>query len=107
MATRKQCHGMGPNFDLENPTQCATLYGAHLYTYIPEGGNETCQGCHMEKSKLGHNMQSYRSPEMAKMALEVEVEAQAYQWRDVATTTPAANVIVELTNKAGHPIPDG
>ncbi len=102
-----QCHGLGPNFELDNPTQCATLYGAHLFTYIPEGGNETCQECHMEKSKLGHNMQSYRSPEMVKMALEVEVEAQAYQWRDVATTTPAANVIVELTNKAGHPIPDG
>ena len=36
----------------------------------------------MEKSGLGHNMQSYRSPEMAKMALDVEVEAEAYQWRD-------------------------
>ena len=76
-------------------------------TYIPEGGQETCQECHMEKSGLGHNMQSYRSPEMAKMALDVEVEAQAYQWRDVTTMTPAANVIVAITNKAGHPIPDG
>ncbi|KJS00330.1 MAG: cytochrome C [Desulfobulbaceae bacterium BRH_c16a] len=102
-----QCHGLGPNFDLENPTQCATLYGAHLFTYIPEGGTETCQECHMEKSKLGHNMQSYRSEELAKMALHVEVDAKAYQWRDIATMTPAANVIVELTNKAGHPIPDG
>ncbi len=102
-----QCHGLGPNFELENPTQCATLYGAHLYTYKAEGGVETCQGCHMEKSGLGHNMQSYRAPEMAKLALEVEVEAQAYQWRDGSTMTPLADVIVELTNKAGHPIPDG
>lgn len=102
-----QCHGQGPNFDLENPTQCATLYSAHLFTYIPEGGNATCQECHMEKSGLGHNMQSYRSEAMAKMALDVEVEAQAYQWRDGSTMTPLANVIVELKNKAGHPIPDG
>lgn len=102
-----QCHGLGPNFDLENPTQCATLYGAHLYTYKAEGGVETCQECHMEKSGLGHNMQSYRSKEMAKMALDVEVEAQAFQWRDGSTMTPMAKVIVELTNKAGHPIPDG
>lgn len=102
-----QCHGLGPNFDLENPTQCATLYGAHLYTYKAEGGVETCQECHMEKSGLGHNMQSYRAPEMAKMALDVEVEAQSFQWRDGSTMTPMAKVIVELKNKAGHPIPDG
>lgn len=102
-----QCHGQGPNFEMDNPTQCATLYAAHLFTYVPEGGTATCQECHMEKSGLGHNMQSYRAPEMAKMALEVEVEAEAFQWRDVSTTTPAASVIVELTNKAGHPIPDG
>ena len=102
-----QCHGQGPNFEMDNPTHCATLYAAHLFTYVPEGGTATCQECHMEKSGLGHNMQSYRAPEMAKMALEVEVEAEAYQWRDVTTTTPAASVIVELTNKAGHPIPDG
>lgn len=102
-----QCHGLGPNFELENPTQCATLYGSHLFAYIPEGGQSTCQECHMEKSKLGHNIQSYRAPEMAKMALDIDVEAKAYQWRDVATTTPAAHVIVALTNKAGHAIPDG
>jgi hypothetical protein len=102
-----QCHGMGPNFELENPTQCATLYAAHLLTYIPEGGGETCQNCHMEKSGLGHNMQSYRSKEMTNMALDVEVEAKAYQWRDGTIMTPAATVIVDIKNKAGHPIPDG
>ena len=41
------------------------------------------------------------------MALDVEVEAEAYQWRDGSTMTPLANVIVEIKNKAGHPIPDG
>lgn len=102
-----QCHGQGPNFELDNPTQCATLYGTHLFAYIPEGGMETCQECHMKKSKLGHNMQSYRSPEMAKMAVNVDVEAKAYQWRDGSTMTPMADVIVELQNKAGHSIPDG
>jgi hypothetical protein len=61
----------------------------------------------MGKSKLGHNMQSYRSPEMAKIAVDLKVEAYGYQWRDIATTTPAALVTVELTNKAGHAIPDG
>ncbi|MDR0477920.1 MAG: hypothetical protein LBH14_08315 [Desulfobulbaceae bacterium] len=102
-----QCHGQGPNFDMENPTQCATLYASYLMTYIPEGGQNTCQECHMEKSKLGHNIQSYRAPEMAKMAVDVDVEAKAFQWRDGAVTTPVAKVSVALTNKAGHGIPDG
>ena len=102
-----QCHGQGPNFDLENPTQCATLYASYLMAYVPEGGHETCQACHMEKSKLGHNIQSYRDPAMAKMAVDVDVEAKAFQWRDGSVMTPTAQVTVALTNKAGHGIPDG
>lgn len=102
-----QCHGLGPNLELDNPTQCATLYGTHLYAYVPEGGTKTCQECHMRASGLGHNIQSYRDPAMVKMALDVDVEVQALQWRDITTMTPLANVTVELKNKAGHSIPDG
>jgi len=103
-----QCHGMGPNFELKNPTQCATLYGSHLFAYIPEAGEaKPCQECHMKASKLGHNMQSYRSPEMVKLAVDFHVEAYAHQWRDVVTTTPQAQVTVELKNNTGHAIPDG
>ncbi|MCX8070115.1 MAG: multiheme c-type cytochrome ExtKL, partial [Thermodesulfovibrionales bacterium] len=35
-----QCHGLGPNFELENPSQCATLYGTYLWAYTAEGGQE-------------------------------------------------------------------
>lgn len=102
-----QCHGLGPNFELENPSQCATIYGSHLFAYVPEGGINTCQECHMRKSGLGHDMQAYRSPAMVRMALDVDVEATAYQWRDVSTMTPEATVHVAMTNRAGHAIPDG
>ncbi|MBI4684016.1 MAG: cytochrome C [Nitrospirae bacterium] len=102
-----QCHGLGPNFELENPTQCATLYGSYLWSYRAEGGTETCQECHIQKSKLGHNMQSYRSPEMAKMAIDFDVEAYGHYWRDGSKIIPQAFVKVELTNNAGHAIPDG
>jgi hypothetical protein len=102
-----QCHGLGPNLELDEPTQCATLYGSYLWAYKAEGGTENCQDCHMEKSKLGHNMQSYRSAEMAKMAVEFRAEAFGYQWRDGSITTPAGMVQVEMTNRAGHAIPDG
>ncbi len=102
-----QCHGMGPNFELENPSQCATLYGSYLWAYRAEGGQEACQECHMKKSKLGHNMQSYRSPAMAKAAVDFKVEMLPNQWRDGSKMVPENLVKVELLNKAGHAIPDG
>lgn len=102
-----QCHGLGPNLELPNPTQCATAYGSHLFAYIPEGGDRTCQQCHMRESGLGHDMQSYRSEAMARKAVEMRVEAQGAFWRDVRTPRPKATVRVELTNRAGHALPDG
>ncbi len=102
-----QCHGLGPQFEHDNPTQCATLYGSYLWSYVAEGGTKTCQQCHMHDSKLGHNMQSYRAPELYKQAVDMKVDAYAYLWRDVVTPTPAAFVKVELTNNTGHVIPDG
>ena len=74
-----QCHGQGPNFEFANPTQCATGYGSYLFAYIPEGGNKTCQECHMRESGLGHDMQSYRS--------EVDGEEGA----STCTSTPRAS----------------
>jgi len=102
-----QCHGQGPNLDQENPTQCATAYGSYLMAYVPEGGNKTCQQCHMQESKLGHNMQSYRSKVMADKAVDMHVVTNSVYWRDNATIRPKTSVRIELTNHAGHGIPDG
>lgn len=102
-----QCHGLGPNFELDNPTQCATAYGSYLWAYTAEGGRETCQECHMHKSGLGHNMQSYRDPAMIKAALDFNVEAYGMHWRDGSLVSPKAVVKVAMTNKSGHSIPDG
>jgi hypothetical protein len=102
-----QCHGQGPNLELPNPTQCATGYGSYLFAYIPEGGDKTCQQCHMRESGLGHDMQSYRSEVMAKKAVDMHVEAQAVFWRDNRELRPKATVRVELRNNTGHGVPDG
>ncbi len=102
-----QCHGQGPNLELDEPTQCATLYASYLMAYVPEGGNKTCQQCHMQESKLGHNMQSYRSPVMAEKAIEMQVTTNPVYWRDNTTIRPKTSVRIELTNHAGHGIPDG
>ena len=102
-----QCHGLGPNFELENPSQCGTLYGSYLWAYRAEGGQETCQECHMRKSKLGHNMQSYNDVNMGKAAVDFKVETLGYIWRDKSRLTPQALVKIEMINRAGHSIPDG
>lgn len=104
-----QCHGLGPNFELDQPSQCATLYGSYLFAYVPEGGFHTCQECHMHKSGLGHNMQAYRSKTMTEMAFDVEVDSMSFFWRkdSVEGVIPLGVINVEIYNKSGHAIPDG
>ena len=108
-----QCHGLGPNFELENPTQCPTLYGHYLFSYIARGGRESCQDCHMRKFHQGHLMPAYRVPEMvkvmAKAALDFNVDAHSYYWRKNKEegVIPLAVIKVKMTSKAGHAFPDG
>ncbi|ABQ24669.1 hypothetical protein Gura_0453 [Geotalea uraniireducens Rf4] len=102
-----QCHGMGPNLELDEPTQCCTSYGSYLWAYKSEIGQESCQDCHMKKSKLGHNIQAYRDPAMAKAAVDFKAETFGYYWRDGADIKPKAVVKVEMINRSGHSIPDG
>jgi len=103
-----QCHGLGPNFEFPQPSQCATLYGSYLHAYTPAGGTETCQECHMEKSGKGHMMPAYRDPDMVKMAVDVDVETKGYKFLPKpGELIPIAMVMVKMTNHAGHRIPDG
>ena len=102
-----QCHGLGPNMELDQPTQCCTSYASYLWVYKAEVGQENCQECHMTKSKLGHNIQGYRDPAMYKNAVDFKVEAFGYHWRDGADIKPKAVVKIEMTNRSGHSIPDG
>lgn len=103
-----QCHGLGPNFEMPEPAQCATLYGSYLHAYIPSGGSETCQDCHMKKDGQGHLMPGYRDPKIARSAVKVEIDAKGYKFLPKAgDSVPMATVTVKLTSKAGHRIPDG
>jgi hypothetical protein len=104
-----QCHGLGPNFELDHPSQCATIYGSYLFSYVAHGGSESCQECHMEKSELGHDMQSYKDQAMIDMALDVKVEGRSIFWRKNKAdgVVPIGIIDVSMYNKAGHAIPDG
>lgn len=105
-----QCHGLGPNLEFEMPVQCATLYGSYLHAYIPSGGTETCQECHM---KEGHYMppdfnRRDELSERLRTSLPMEVHTLAYSFqpkeRDVR---PMVVVKTKIASKAGHRIPDG
>jgi hypothetical protein len=110
-----QCHGLGPNFEFHQPTQCATLYGSYLHAYIPSGGNKNCQECHMSDIKIGRNLvvkdhliPAYRDKAQAAKAVELVVETRSYQFLPKAGDwVPTAELTVKMFNKAGHRIPDG
>lgn len=102
-----QCHGLGPDLHVDGPTQCCTTFGSYLFTYKSEIGQESCQDCHMKKSKLGHNIQAYRDTAMSDAAVDFKVDAFGYYWRDGSVIKPKAVVKVEMINRAGHSIPAG
>jgi len=106
-----QCHGLGPVFDFEYPVQCATLYGSYLHAYIPVGGTQTCQQCHMEKADHtcppNFKDREDTSKRLAQ-ALPMEVEAMFYRPQiDPGKLVPTVLVETRITSRAGHRIPDG
>ena len=100
-----QCHGLGPGFHHDNPVHCAMIYGSYLHAYIPSGGSQSCQDCHMDK---GHVMASYRDSDRALNAVRVDVETLSYYFHPKPFEwVPQSVVTVRLTNNAGHRVPDG
>lgn len=110
-----QCHGLGPNLEFGNPVQCATLYGSYLHAYIPAGGTETCQSCHMKPvdGKANHlfapNWNDAAGTEkLLQDTISLEVQTLAYDSREsIKAYEPKVVVNTRILSKAGHRIPDG
>ncbi len=106
-----QCHGLGPNLELETPVQCATLYGSYLHAYLPSGGTQTCQDCHWQGKDHSAPPDFNRREEAAerlRRALPLEVEARAYRFQPKdGDQRPLVVVRTRVTSRAGHRIPDG
>jgi len=106
-----QCHGLGPNLEFETPVQCATLYGSYLHAYIPSGGTETCQQCHMKDGDhyMPPNFNNRAElSERLKDALPMQVRTLTYSFQPKeGDVRPMVVVNTKITNKAGHRIPDG
>lgn len=110
-----QCHGTGPNFEFENPVQCATLYGSYQHNYLSHGGFQSCQECHMPKvkGKADHLIapnwdDKAHSSELLKKAVTLDVQTLGYSWlRKAKDLHPMVVVNTKISHTGGHRIPDG
>ena len=106
-----QCHGLGPNLEFEHPVQCATLFGSYLHAYIPSGGTETCQECHMRDGDhyMPPNFNNRAElSERLRESLPMQVRTLAYSFQPKeGDVRPMVVVNTKITSKAGHRIPDG
>jgi hypothetical protein len=106
-----QCHGLGPNLEFETPVQCATLYGSYLHGYIPSGGTQTCQECHMPKKDHTclpnfNNREETSARLKASLPMDIQTLGYLFQPKD-NVFIPMVVVKTKIGNKAGHRIPDG
>jgi hypothetical protein len=107
-----QCHGLGPVLDSpEMPVQCATLYGSYLHAYIPSGGAQTCQQCHMKNADHYMPPDFNRRDELSarlRESLPMDVQTLAYTYHPTEEKLlPMVVVKTKITSKAGHRVPDG
>src|SRR5512143_285287 len=106
-----QCHGLGPNLEFDQAFQCANLYGSYLHSYIPSGGTQTCQDCHMVKGDhlIAPNFNDDKqTSELLAKALTLDVQTLGYEWlRKAKDYYPKVVVNTKITSSAGHRIPDG
>ncbi len=111
-----QCHGTGPNFEFDYPVQCATLYGSYQHNYLPKGGFQTCQQCHMPRApggKADHLVLPNWDDKAATAAMlaknvHLDVQTLGYEWlRKAGALTPMIVVNAKIRHDAGHRIPDG
>lgn len=106
-----QCHGLGPNLEFDQAFQCANLYGSYLHAYIPSGGTQTCQNCHMANSDhlIAPNFNDDKqTSELLAKALTLDVQTLGYEWlRKAKDYYPKVVVNTKITSSAGHRIPDG
>lgn len=106
-----QCHGLGPVLETEHPVQCATIYGSYLHAYIPTGGTQTCQDCHMPNRdhtvRPNYNDREETSARLA-LALPMDVQVLNYTFQPIEDSKRSMIVLkTKITNKAGHRFPDG
>lgn len=107
-----QCH-QGPNVQhYDEPMWCVSNYDSHQQFYVPMGGTESCQDCHMHHEG-GHNFPpNYQNKEATSKRLakwiDLNMTAIAYKFKPTAKDLiPMVVINTEVISRIGHRFPDG
>lgn len=103
-----QCHGVYTAPDREQII-CSTISQSYRDQYVAAGGQETCQDCHMRKKNRGHAFPGAYVLDTLKDSVTMLVNVRTVKDLPIDSTKwfPAAAVTIDLTNNAGHRLPDG
>lgn len=107
-----QCH-QGPNVQhYDEPMWCVSNYDSHQQFYVPMGGTESCQDCHMHNGG-GHNFPpNYQNKEQTSKRLskwiDLNVSAIGYKFKPTGKDLiPMIVINTEVVSRIGHRFPDG
>jgi hypothetical protein len=107
-----QCH-QGPNVQhYAEPMWCTSTFDSHQQFYVPMGGTESCQECHMKKEG-GHRFPpNYQDPAQTSKRLgewiDLNLTAIGYRMKpDAKNFIPMVVVNSEVVSRIGHRFPDG
>lgn len=107
-----QCH-QGPNVQhYDEPMWCTSTFDSHQQFYVPMGGTESCQDCHMRKEG-GHRFPpNYQDPAQTSKRLgewiDLNLTAIGYRMKpDAKNFIPMMVINSEVVSRIGHRFPDG
>ena len=107
-----QCH-QGPNVQhYDEPMWCTSTFDSHQNFYVPMGGAESCQDCHMRKEG-GHRFPpNYQNTEQTSKRLgewiDLNMSTIGYRMKPNATEfIPMVVINTEVVSRIGHRFPDG
>jgi nitrate/TMAO reductase-like tetraheme cytochrome c subunit len=107
-----QCH-QGPNVQhYDEPMWCTSTFDSHQHFYVPMGGTQSCQDCHM-RNEGGHSFPpNYQ--DIAKTSarlqewIDLNITTIAYRMKpDAVNLIPTVVINTEVVSRIGHRFPDG
>jgi hypothetical protein len=99
-----QCHALWYAKDGEY-LYCTTIFESHQNAYRGMGGTQSCQDCHMKSG--AHDFPGAHDQALVKQGLSLGLEAVGYRHLAGTNYAPRAVVTVDISNHAGHRVPDG
>jgi formate-dependent nitrite reductase cytochrome c552 subunit len=102
-------HGCPPDMP---SSICPTLYSSYEEAYLANGGDKTCQDCHMRKGEDdedSHKFPGIYEVDFAGEGIDIKLSTTPSQYVDHLANkkVPALVMNVQLTNTSGHGMPHG